>query len=62
MDWKKIGVKMLVTFFEALLAALVIVPVESWTMHGLKLATAGAVGALLSFIYNTLKQYGSTLK
>jgi hypothetical protein len=62
MDWKKIGVKALVTFVEALLAALTLIPVDAWTMNGLKLAAAGAVGALLSFIYNTVKEYRTTLK
>ena len=61
MDWKAIGVKMLVTFVEALLAALTLIPVQSWTTHGFALALAGAVGAVLSLAYNVVKQYKETL-
>jgi hypothetical protein len=60
-DWKKIAVKMLVTFVEALLASLTLIPVQSWTTHALALALTGAAGAALSLAYNVVKQYRETL-
>jgi hypothetical protein len=60
-DLKKIAVKMAVTFVEALLASLTLVPVELWTQKALMLAAAGAVGAVLSLVYNVAKQYNESL-
>jgi hypothetical protein len=60
-DWKKIGIKMVVTFGESLLGALVVLPVMSWTRAAMLAALAGAVGAVLSLVYNLLVQYKASM-
>ena len=60
MDWKSIITRGVLTFLQAFLAVIIVTGIEnvdSW--ETLKPAVVAAVAALLSFIYNTTKQYAS---
>ena len=57
MDWKNIVTRAVLTFLQAFLAVLIVTGVEnvdSWDT--LKPAVVAAVAALLSFVYNLVKQ------
>jgi hypothetical protein len=57
MDWKNIVTRAVLTFLQAFLAVLIVTGIEnvnSWDT--LKPAVVAAVAALLSFVYNLVKQ------
>ena len=57
MDWKNIVTRAVLTFLQAFLAVLIVTGIEnvdSW--ETLKPAVVAAVAALLSFVYNTVKE------
>jgi hypothetical protein len=57
MDWKNIVTRAVLTFLQAFLAVLIVTGIEnvdSWDT--LKPAVVAAVAALLSFVYNMVKQ------
>ena len=57
MDWKNIITRAVLTFLQAFLAVLIVTGIEnvdSWDT--LKPAVVAAVAALLSFVYNLVKQ------
>ena len=57
MNWRQVVTRAVLTFLQAFLAVLIvtgIVNVNSWDT--LKPAVVAAVAALLSFVYNTVKE------
>lgn len=58
MNWKQIVTRAVLTFLQAFLAVIIVTGVanvNSW--ETLKPAIVAAVAALLSFVYNTVKEY-----
>jgi hypothetical protein len=60
MNWRNIIVRGLLTFVQAFLAVIIVTGVEnlgSW--DSLKPAVVASVAALLSFVYNVVKEYAA---
>jgi hypothetical protein len=60
MNWKNVITRAVLTFLQAFLAVLIVTGIEnvdSW--ETLKPAVVAAVAALLSFVYNVVKEYST---
>ena len=60
MNWRQVGIRAGLTFMQAFLAVVIVTGVaniSSWT--DLKPAIVAAVAALLSFVYNIVREYSS---
>jgi hypothetical protein len=60
MNWRNVITRAVLTFLQAFLAVLIVTGIEnvdSW--ETLKPAVVAAVAALLSFVYNVVKEYST---
>jgi hypothetical protein len=60
MNWRNVITRAVLTFLQAFLAVLIVTGIEnvdSW--ETLKPAVVAAVAALLSFVYNVVKEYSA---
>ena len=60
MNWRQVITRAVLTFLQAFLAVLIVTGIEnvdSWDT--LKPAVVAAVAALLSFVYNVVKEYST---
>ena len=60
MNWRNVITRAVLTFLQAFLAVLIVTGIEnvdSWDT--LKPAVVAAVAALLSFVYNVVKEYST---
>lgn len=60
MNWKDVGTRAILTFVQAFLAILLVTGVDNInSVADAKPAIVAGVAALLSFVYNVVKQYNS---
>jgi len=59
-NWKDVGTRAILTFVQAFLAILLVTGVDNInSVADAKPAIVAGVAALLSFVYNVVKQYNS---
>jgi hypothetical protein len=58
MNWRSVITRAIVTFLEALIAVVLVTGVENiHSLESLEPALEASIAALLSFIYNIVKEY-----